>query len=153
MHRFTMKQVLSLFLMLVVASSSAFGATPTKKPRKATVTAKAATKKVSASTKRRARTYYSPWKEPTYADSTFGDNVDGEDLVVRRAAVEALGPFNGSVVVADPHTGRVLTIVNQKLALKSGFQPCSTIKVVAGLAGLSEGVIERDTMLRLYGRT
>src|SRR4029077_493750 len=35
------------------------------------------------------------WDEPTYADSTLGDNVDGEDLDVRRAAVEALGPLNG----------------------------------------------------------
>ena len=43
-----------------------------------------------------------PWTEPTYADSTQGDNVDGEDLDVRRAAVEALGPYNGAVVVVDP---------------------------------------------------
>src|SRR6185437_13882196 len=42
-----------------------------------------------------------PWFEPTYADSTVGDNVDGEDLDVRRAAVEALGRFNGSVVAVD----------------------------------------------------
>ena len=94
-----------------------------------------------------------PWKEPTFTDSTLGDNVDGEDLTVRRAAVEALGPYNGTVVVVDPSTGRVLSIVNQKLAFKSGFQPCSTIKIVAALAGLSEGIIERNTMMRLYGRT
>ncbi|HUA60160.1 MAG TPA: penicillin-binding protein, partial [Verrucomicrobiae bacterium] len=30
-------------------------------------------------------------------DPTAGDNVDGDDLVIRRAAVEALGPQNGSV--------------------------------------------------------
>jgi cell division protein FtsI/penicillin-binding protein 2 len=78
--------------------------------------------------------------------------VDGEDLTVRRAAVDALGPYNGSVVVADPQTGRILTIVNQKLALRSGFQPCSTIKVVAAAAGLNEGIIDRDTEVRLYGR-
>jgi cell division protein FtsI/penicillin-binding protein 2 len=94
-----------------------------------------------------------PWLEPTYADSTLGDQIDGEDLTVRRAAVEALGPYNGTVVVADPHTGRVLTIVNQKLATGSGFQPCSTVKIYAALAGLNEGVIDRDTAMRLYGRT
>src|SRR4051794_7426914 len=27
-----------------------------------------------------------PWTEPTYADSTAGDFVDGEDLTIRRAA-------------------------------------------------------------------
>lgn len=94
-----------------------------------------------------------PWLEPTFADSTIGDNVDGEDLTVRRAAVEALGPYNGTVVVADPQTGRVLTIVNQKVAFRHGFQPCSTVKIYAALAGLNEGIIDRDTNVRLYGRT
>jgi hypothetical protein len=50
-------------------------------------------------------------------------------LDIRHAAVEALGPYNGTVVVVDPADGRILSIVNQKLALSSGFQPCSTIKV------------------------
>lgn len=94
-----------------------------------------------------------PWLEPTFADSTFGDAVDGEDPQVRKAAVEALGPYNGTVVVADPFTGRILSLVNQRLALKSGFQPCSTIKVVAALAALSEGVIERNTTIRLARRS
>ncbi len=92
-----------------------------------------------------------PWTEPTFADSTQGDSVDGEDLDVRRAAVEALGPYNGSVVVVDPNTGRILSLVNQKLALGSGFQPCSTIKVSVALAALSEKVIQPDTRLRLGG--
>jgi penicillin-binding protein 2 len=82
-----------------------------------------------------------PWLSPTYADSTTQDFVDGEDLDVRRAAVEALGPYNGSVVVADSSTGRILTMVNQKVALGSGFQPCSTIKVSVALTALHEKVI------------
>jgi len=92
-----------------------------------------------------------PWREPTFADSAYGDWTEGEDPQVRQAALSALGPFNGTVVVADPYTGRILTLVNQKLAFRSGFQPCSTIKVVAALASLSEGVIERDTKIR-WGR-
>ena len=90
-----------------------------------------------------------PWTEPTYADSTAGDSVDGEDLDVRRAAVEALGSFNGSVVVADASTGRILTMVNQRVALGSGFQPCSTVKVSVALAGLSEKTIAPATKLRV----
>jgi cell division protein FtsI/penicillin-binding protein 2 len=74
-------------------------------------------------------------------------------LTVRRAAVDALGPYNGTVVVADPQTGRILTIVNQKTAFRGGFQPCSTVKIYAALAGLNEGIIDRDTSVRLYGRT
>ncbi len=77
-----------------------------------------------------------------YADSPAGDWADGEDPVVRQAAVEALGRLNGSVVVADAQTGQILSMVNQKLALSDGYIPCSTIKLVAGLAALSEGLIE-----------
>jgi penicillin-binding protein 2 len=92
-----------------------------------------------------------PWTQPTYADSTAGDYIDGEDLTVRRAAVEALGAYNGTVVVVDPNTGRILTMVNQKVALSSGFQPCSTIKVSVALAGLSAGLINPGTKYRLSG--
>ena len=88
-----------------------------------------------------------PWKTPTFADSTEGDSIDGEDLMVRRAAVQALGPYNGTVVVADPNNGRILTIVNQKLAYQSGFEPCSTIKIVAALAGLQEGILQNQNTL------
>jgi penicillin-binding protein 2 len=100
---------------------------------------------------RARRLIWNPWTEPTFADSTSSDFIDGEDLTVRRAAVDALGPFNGTVVVADPNTGRILSMVNQKVALKGCFQPCSTIKIVAALAGLNEGVMERDTVVRAYG--
>jgi len=88
------------------------------------------------------------WTTPNYADSTDGDLVDGEDLVVRKAAVEALGPLNGTIVITDPQSGRILSIVNQKLAYKSGFQPCSTIKLVAALAGLNEGIIDQDSLMQ-----
>jgi penicillin-binding protein 2 len=92
-----------------------------------------------------------PWTKPTFADSTFGDNVDGEDLTIRRAAVEALGPYNGSVVVVDPMTGRILTMVNQKIALSSGFQPCSTVKISVALAGLAEKAVDPTQKVRLGG--
>jgi penicillin-binding protein 2 len=92
-----------------------------------------------------------PWTEPTYADSTQGDNIDGEDLEVRKAAVEALGDFNGSVVAVDPTTGRVLTMVNQKVALSSGFQPCSTVKVSVALAALSEKAVDPTAKIKLPG--
>jgi cell division protein FtsI/penicillin-binding protein 2 len=92
-----------------------------------------------------------PWDKPTFADSTEGDRVDGEDMTVRRAAVEALGSYNGSVVALDPTSGRILTMVNQRIALGEGFQPCSTIKVAVALAGLSEKIIEPNARYRLGG--
>ncbi len=100
----------------------------------------------------RRRAWVQTWDEPTYKDSTIGDRTEGEDQLVRQAAVEALGPLNGSVVVADPITGRVLTIVNQQLALGGGFQPCSTIKVSVGLAALKEGLVERTSPVRFYSK-
>lgn len=69
------------------------------------------------------------------------DDTTGEDPEVRRVAVNALGRHAGTVVVMDPMTGRVYTVVNQEWALRRGFKPCSTIKLVTGVAGLSENVI------------
>jgi cell division protein FtsI/penicillin-binding protein 2 len=86
---------------------------------------------------------------PPPVDPTAGDNIDGDDLMVRRAAVAALGPVKGSVVVVEADTGRVLTIVNQKLALQDGFIPCSTIKLVTSVAALSEHLIDRDTVIHI----
>ncbi len=86
-------------------------------------------------------------------DPTAGDRTGGDDLAIRRAAIDALAGRNGSVVVVDPSTGRVLTIVNQKLAFSEGFIPCSTIKLVTALAALSEGIVDRDTPLRLNRST
>src|SRR6476646_3266700 len=103
--------------------------------------------------RRRAVVTGGPWKSPTYSDSTLNDNVDGEDLEIRRAAVEALGPYNGSIVVVDPTNGRILTIVNQQLALQGGFTPCSTIKLVAAMAAMTEGVMEPHTPILLTRRT
>ena len=69
------------------------------------------------------------------------DNTVGEDMEVRNAAVAALGNHAGTVVVMDPKTGRVYTVVNQEWGLRKGFKPCSTIKLVTGVAGLCEKVI------------
>jgi cell division protein FtsI/penicillin-binding protein 2 len=99
-----------------------------------------------------ARRWVQTWDEPTFKDSTDGDAIDGEDLEVRKAAVEALGPYNGSIVVADPSNGRVLAMVNQRLALSGGFQPCSTIKVSVALAALHEGVIKQGGLVRFTPR-
>jgi cell division protein FtsI/penicillin-binding protein 2 len=146
---------LALAALFLVPSAHA-AAKPTNTPAaKRKPSAKAATKAGAkaglkpAPRRRAARSAYNPWKEPTYADSTEGDHIDGDDLAVRRAAVEALGPLNGSVVAVDADTGRVLTVVNQKLAYKPGFTPCSTIKVFVGMGGLNEGLVERETMVRI----
>jgi penicillin-binding protein 2 len=99
------------------------------------------------------RALWSPWTEPTYLDSLVGDNIEGDDLVVRQAAAEALGKYNGTIVVSDLATGRVLSVVNQKLGLKGAYQPCSTVKVVVSFASLNEGIVDPDTKVRLSRRS
>jgi transpeptidase family protein len=70
------------------------------------------------------------------------DDLTGEDPEIRRIAVNALGNHAATVVVMDPKTGRVYSMVNQEWAVREGFKPCSTIKLVTGLAGLNEQVID-----------
>ncbi len=76
------------------------------------------------------------------------DQTDGEDLEVRRAAVSALAGHAGTVVVLEPQTGKVLSMVNQDWAIRKGFKPCSTIKLITGVAGLTEKVIDAGGNIR-----
>ena len=89
---------------------------------------------------------------PTYADSVSADDPTYDDPVVRAAAVDALGRYNGSVVAVDPNTGRILTVVNQTVAFGDGYIPCSTIKPTIAIAALEENVISSDTMLKVGRR-
>jgi penicillin-binding protein 2 len=117
------------FLLLASAASPAFGArTRTRSTRS-----------------RRARfvSYYNPGKD---------DVIAYDDPLIRQIALDALGHEKGSVVAVDPSDGRILAIVNQKMAFSAGFEPCSTIKPFIALAGLEEGVITRDMMIRVGNR-
>jgi penicillin-binding protein 2 len=102
--------------------------------------------------RRRVRSYGERFTASSFADNlTTGDVTDGEDPVVRAAAIEALGNMNGTVLAIDPSSGRILAMVNQKLALSAGAEPCSTIKVAVALAALKEGLIKADTPVNLGG--
>jgi penicillin-binding protein 2 len=146
------------------ATASA-GAHKHKKSRKRVAslrkrTARPALKNVSTRTVRTRRVrharhhrYVEHFYTSSYAtDITNGDDTAGEDAIVRQAALDALGNMNGTMVAIDPTDGRILAMVNQKLALSEGAQPCSTIKVAVALAALSEGIISRETEVSLGGR-
>jgi cell division protein FtsI/penicillin-binding protein 2 len=81
------------------------------------------------------------------------DETINEDAEVRRVALAALGRHAGTVVVMDPQTGRVYAIVNQEWALRRGWNPASTIKLVTGLAGVEEKMIEPTARLRFSSRS
>jgi cell division protein FtsI/penicillin-binding protein 2 len=102
----------------------------------------------------RRHRYYERFSMSSFAeDIADGDQTVGEDPVVRAAAMDALGNMNGTVVAIEPTSGRVLAMVNQKLALASGAQPCSTIKLSVALAALSENLITKDTEIPLGRRS
>jgi len=97
--------------------------------------------------------YYERFTASSFAkgDIFAGDVTAGEDPLVRQAAIDALGDMNGTAVVIDPSNGRILAMVNQKLALSPGAEPCSTIKITVAMAALSEGLVTRDTPVQLAG--
>ena len=115
---------------------------------------RARTVRVAGTTRRHRRRYYERFTASSFMDDNFdGDVTAGEDPMVRQAAIDALGNMNGNVLAIEPTSGRVLTMVNQKLALSSGAQPCSTIKLSVALAALSEDLITKNTEIALGRRS
>ncbi len=102
---------------------------------------------------RRRHHYYERFTTSSFAttDQAAQDITTGEDPIVRAAALEALGEMNGTAVVINPANGRILAMVNQKLALSPGAEPCSTIKLTVALSALAEGLVTSDTPVKLPG--
>ena len=160
-QRILLKRLAILALATVWLLGTDLAAAPGVGPKSgddpSTTTPKSSTKSpvrktTTARRTRRSRRARSPWRISSFGDPTAGDNPAGDDPTVRQAAVEALGNWNGSIVVVDPNSGRILSMVNQKLALASGFTPCSTFKPVVALAALKEGIITPTTKLYVGGR-
>lgn len=116
----------------------------------ATTKSRATVRRASLHTRHR---YYERFTASSFASSDIfaSDVTAGEDPIVRQAAIDAIGDMNGTAVVIDPSNGRILAMVNQKLALSPGAEPCSTIKLTVALAALSEGLVTRDTPVQLPG--
>lgn len=147
------------------AHGKAHGVSTTKRAHATTHTAKSTTASSATASRRshgahatlavrrtRRSRYYEHFTANSFADNlTLGDATEGEDPVVREAAIEALGNMNGTAVAIDPSTGRILAMVNQKLALSRGAEPCSTIKLSVALAALEEGIVRKDTPVNLGG--
>jgi len=139
-------------LLIAALSLSVFAGEPAGKAIVSTTSnTKSKSKAKSRSRKRLVPSSYRGYA-PTYADSVSADDPTFDDPIVRKAAVDSLGRYNGSVVAVDPNTGRILAIVNQKIAFSDGYIPCSTIKPTIAIAALEENVITRDTMLKVSRR-
>lgn len=86
------------------------------------------------------------------ASNILKDDSTGEDPEIRAAAVNALQGRSGTVVVMDPTSGRVYSVVNQQMALGSPVKPCSTVKMIVGLAALHEGVFDPNQDVQVSTR-
>ena len=161
--RFFSALIILTFLSVLAASAAV--ARPSRiaptKPKPASIDENSTAKKKMSRVKHRRRSVrarrhyrrYERFYTSSFAnDVTSGDVTAGEDPLVRAAAEDALGNMNGTVVAIEPSSGRILAMVNQKLALSEGAQPCSTFKLAVALAALNEGVIQKDTEIRLGRR-
>ncbi|MBZ5627939.1 MAG: penicillin-binding protein, partial [Acidobacteriia bacterium] len=75
------------------------------------------TKQVALRKRRRATRRVERFRTSSFASGIAADDdSDGEDPIVRQAALDALGNMNGTVVAINPNDGRILAMVNQKLA-------------------------------------
>ncbi len=162
--------VMAIVTLLAASATAATVSTPRKTSKSKSVVENSKTQKKIRSKRRHRRASAYVWvnghrlKRNRYAehyvassfvseDQTTADITAGEDPVVRAAAIDALGNHNGTVVAIDPNSGRILTMVNQKMALSEGGEPCSTIKIAVALAALSEDVVTRETKIQLGRRT
>jgi cell division protein FtsI/penicillin-binding protein 2 len=137
----------------VAAHSSAAHASTKAAPARLTTRGKARASARQVALNSRRHRFYERFTASSFAsaDQFAGDITAGEDPIVRQAAIDAMGDMNGTAVVIDPSNGRILAMVNQKLALSPGAEPCSTIKLTVALAALSEGLVTRDTPVQLAG--
>src|SRR5690348_3549511 len=103
-HRPSRLQILAAFLCVSTAGNLPALAAPAPRAAHASI----------------RRSSSSRYGVPTFTDSEKGDVASYDNPIVRQAAVDGLGRYNGSVVAIDPTTGRILTVVNQNLAFSAG---------------------------------
>ncbi|HET8648329.1 MAG TPA: penicillin-binding transpeptidase domain-containing protein, partial [Vicinamibacteria bacterium] len=123
------------FLTAVLVAGSALEAPAARMRRK------------TRSKPRRARVY----RPPAPPSLVVPVAASTQDLAVGEACRRGLEGVNGAALAMDPHTGRVLAVVNPGLAVSSAYQPCSVFKIVVAVAGLTEGVITPDTVYNCAG--
>ena len=80
------------------------------------------------------------------------EEVAALDRALTDAATEALGDYEGAVLVMDPRTGRLRAVVNPRLAFEQAFPPGSTIKSFTTLTAMRAGLIDRETRMLCPGR-
>ena len=89
-----------------------------------------------------------PWtvKDKSHAQEAYAGRVDKEmDVALERAAREALGAQDGTVIVMDAQSGRLRAVVNPQVAFSGAYAPGSTIKPFTALAALRLHLVDDRT--------
>ena len=73
------------------------------------------------------------------------DHEDEIDAELERAAREALGSNDGTIIVMDPQSGRLRAVVNEQMAFNEIYAPGSTIKPFTALTALRLRLIDDRT--------
>lgn len=74
--------------------------------------------------------------------ASIEDEIDAQ---LERAAREALGSEDGTIIVMDPQTGRLRAVVNPQMAFAESYAPGSAIKPFTALAALRLHLIDDRT--------
>jgi beta-lactamase class D len=75
----------------------------------------------------------------------YNDEVSKENPRFREAALQALKAHRGSVIVMNPRTGQVYTMVNQDWAFRRQLTAASTFKMITSLAGIEEKQLKESS--------
>jgi beta-lactamase regulating signal transducer with metallopeptidase domain len=75
----------------------------------------------------------------------YNDDVSKENPRFREVALRALKNHRGSVIVMNPRTGQVYTIVNQDWAFRRQRTAASTFKMITSLAAIEENQLKESS--------
>lgn len=78
--------------------------------------------------------------------------VTAAPLPLQQAATRALGNRAGCVVALDPRDGRLLALVNPRMAVGTAYPVGSLAKLVTAMAGVSSGVADGSRVFTCRGR-
>jgi beta-lactamase regulating signal transducer with metallopeptidase domain/beta-lactamase class D len=83
--------------------------------------------------------------EDSNLNGEYNDDLSKENLRFREAALHALKGHRGSVIVMNPRTGQVYSIVNQDWAFRRQWTAASTFKMITSLAGIEENQLKESS--------
>ena len=94
----------------------------------------------------------SPWVPIGWTNSNASRDETRLDGVLQQAATAALAGRDGTIIIMDPHTGRVRALVNPDGAYRQASMPGSAMKPFTALAALRAGLIDENSRTVCPGR-